>query len=295
MRAKMHDPPRRKVGRRLRFFFVTMVARERSPVFGALGESGVALSPLGERVAAAWAGLRGRFSGATASTFCIMPDHFHGLLILDLEKCGRLWASTVLRGFREETGGDAAWSGERPYVITPFESRALANVRHYIKNNPRRAIWKRAHPERFVRIVGVKRPNLPAEATWTAFGNVLLLASPFLKFMKISGMQPQAEMNRQVDAFVEDARNGWTLASGFISPGERAVLAEVRKERLGPHVRLLPYGIPPKFDPSVALSKEIAEGGAVLLSPFPEYVPWGVTTRANCVEMNRLGALMSPA
>ena len=60
-------------------------------------------------------------------------------------------------------------------------------------------------------------------------------------------------------------------------------------------MRLVPYGIPPKFDPSVALSKEIAEEDSLLLSPFPETVPWGKTTRPNCVEMNRLGALIAPA
>ena len=285
----------RKVGRRLRFFFATMVAQERFPLFGALGETGVALAPAGERVAAAWAGLRANFPGITASTFCVMPDHFHGLLILDLDQCGDTRASEVLRHFREETGGDEVWSDERPYVITPFESVALANVRRYIKNNPKRALWKRMHSDRFVRFVGIKRANLPAEATWTAFGNVLLLASPFLKFMKISGMIPRDEQNRLVDSFIEAAHDGWVLASGFISPGERAVLEAVRARRLGPHVRLLPYGIPAKFDPSVELSREIGEEDSVLLSPCPETVPWGKTTRPNCVEMNRLGARIGPA
>ena len=286
----MMQEAHRKVGRRLRFFFATMVAKGRTPVFGALDEAGVALSPLGERLVAEWAGLRTRFPGVTASTFCIMPDHFHGLLILDLDKCGNIWASTVLRVFREATGGGEIWNDDRPYVITPFESRALSNVRHYVKNNPRRALWKCAHPDRFVRFVGIKRPNLPAEATWTAFGNVLVLASPFLRFLKISGMAPIHQQNEETDAAIAAAREGWTIASGFISPGERAVLKAIREERLCPYVRLLPYGIPEKFDPSVELSREIAEDGAVLLSPFPETVPWGRTTRANCVEMNRLGA-----
>ena len=285
----------RKVGRRLRFFFATLVARERFPLFGALRETGVALAPAGERVAAAWVGLRARFSGVTASTFCVMPDHFHGLLVLDLDQCGKTRAPAALRHFREASGGEEVWSEDRPYVITPFESVSLANVRRYIKNNPKRALWKRAHPDRFTRFAGIKRPNLPAEATWTAFGNVLLLASPFLKFMKISGMLPREEMNAQVDSFVEAAHDGWVLASGFISPGERAVLGAVRARRLGPHVRLLPYGIPAKFDPSVELSREIGEEDSVLLSPFPETVPWGKTTRPNCMEMNRLGAMIGPA
>jgi len=285
----------RKVGRRLRFFFATMVAREHFPLFGALRETGVALAPAGERVAAAWIGLRAMFPGATASTFCVMPDHFHGLLILDLDRCGDTRASAVLRHFRETTGGGGIWSEDRPYVITPFESISLANVRRYIRNNPKRALWKRVHPDRFVRFAGVKRPNLPTEASWTAFGNVLLLASPFLKFMKISGMLPREEMNRQVDSFIEAAHDGRVLASGFISPGERAVLEAVRARRLGPHVRLLPYGIPAKFDPSVELSREIGEEDSVLLSPFPESVPWGKTTRPNCVEMNRLGAMIGTA
>ena len=285
----------RKVGRRLRFFFATLVARERFPLFGALGETGVALAPAGERVAAAWVGLRARFPGVTASTFCVMPDHFHGLLILDLDQCGNTRADTVLRHFRKASGGEEVWSDDHPYVITPFESVALANVRRYIKNNPKRALWKRMHPDRFTRFVGIKRPNLPVETTWTAFGNVLLLASPFLKFMKISGMLSLEEMNRTVDSFIEAAHDGWVLASGFISPGERVVLEAVRARRLGPHVRLLPYGIPAKFDPSVELSREIGEEDSVLLSPFPETVPWGKTTRPNCVEMNRLGAMIGPA
>ena len=278
--------------RPLRFHFATFTVAGRRPVLGALEGAQVRRSPLGERVAKAWWTLGARFPGAIASTYCVMPDHFHGLLIVDIGRCAAK-AAEILEAFRMETGPDL-WAEARPFVITPFESVSLRNVRKYIRTNPARAAWKAAHADRFVRYVGHRAGVLPEEAVWTAFGNLTLLSSPFLRFMKISMHQPLDAIRARIDDFLGMARCGHVLVSGFVSPAERAVLDALREEGAGPYIRLLPYGIPRGFDPSVELSREIAERGALLLSPFPETVPYGQVTRARCVEINRLGAKIAP-
>ena len=279
-----------------------MATRGRMPLFGTLEElptfvrhkngwtqtAHVVPTPLGERLGAEWRLLHGRHPAVTASEFCVMPDHFHGLLMLDLDAAGHLGVETVIREFKERIGTDV-WNEEKPFILTPFDKGSLGSVRRYIRRNPDRALWKRRHPDRFLRVSDLKHPVLPSDVTWTGLGNVMALASPFLVLMSITAKKPLEELQGAIANYVDLANNGHRIVSGFLSPAEREVHKVLRMFHLGPYVRLLPYGIPPKYDPSLEFSREVAEDGALLLSPFPETVPYGKVTRANCVVMNEVG------
>ena len=61
-------------------------------------------------------------------------------------------------------------------------------------------------------------------------------------------------------------------------------------------VKMLPYGLAPRYDPSVDDSRHIAEGRVLILSAFPTNVPSSPISRANCLAMNdRIAALCQKA
>jgi putative transposase len=62
---------------------VTLRTHERSPLFGAAGDHGVALNDAGRMVSQAWLDLEIRFDGVAIDVFVVMPDHLHGLIILN--------------------------------------------------------------------------------------------------------------------------------------------------------------------------------------------------------------------
>ena len=300
--------------RPLRFYFITVTCRNREPIFGRLVESEpgparaprknprakaiphrcrgrVDLTPMGQHVQAVWARLGELCPGVVPSERCVMPDHFHGLFFIDFERCPIATPEATIARFLQETGAET-WNAEAPFVITPFGRKALSQVRRYIRGNPDRALWKRNHPDRFFRMENLRHPILPPEASWTALGNLPLLACPFLFAVQISRRASPEAIETAVQGSMARMRSGYVPFGGFLSPGERAVLDAIQRNRLGPYIRLLPYGIPVRYDPSLEFSREVSEDGALLLSPFPESVPWGVVTRQNCLVMNALGERM---
>jgi len=64
---------------------------------------------------------------------------------------------------------------------------------------------------------GAKRPAL----SWSAIGDVTLLASPFLYPVRLSMKRTAEELESEIAEHVERARHGWTPVCGFLSPGER--------------------------------------------------------------------------
>ena len=89
--------------------------------------------------------------------------------------------------------------------------------------------------------------------------------------------------------------------SGFISPGEKEALRRLKAEPRARFVKLLPYTLPSRYDPSAEDSREIAAGRMLILSPFCD-TP-GISSlemkhnpsaahafRRNCLAMNDIAA-----
>lgn len=111
------------------------------------------------------------------------------LLIVDYSKAREFDILDWFQHFRRE-GEDlvAPLIGEKaPFVwedhfwlLLVNAGRPLAAVRKYIKMNPARKMWKRLNPDRFVRRSGLKHAVLDPSLSWTAIGDLTLLANPFM-------------------------------------------------------------------------------------------------------------------
>ena len=105
-------------------------------------------------------------------------------------------------------------------------------------------------------------------------------------------------------ANVEKARHGMVPVSGFISPGEKEALRRLKAEPRARFVKLLPYTLPARYDPSAEDCREIAAGRLLILSCFRD-TP-GISSldmkhnraaahrfRQNCLAMNDIAARLS--
>ncbi len=308
------------------FFFFTACLEGRPQVLSRLveGEKRPELTEAGEAVKAALLATHARNPALTVSDYVIMPDHVHFLLIADYDRDPAFDPITFIHGWREaaqtvgeETsphpsqlgyhrrgcGGSApdhlqgcggcapgrlgrlTW--ERGYWITlAWYSEQRKAIRDYIRGNPARALWKRAHPDRFALHARLRHAALDPALPWSAVGDLTLLASPFRFAVRLTRWREVAEQEAAIAEAVERARRGMIPVCGFLSPAERELQRRLRAEPTARWIKTVPYGLAPGYDPSLDDSRAIAGGRLLILSSFPPEVARDPILRPNCEAMN---------
>ena len=104
--------------------------------------------------------------------------------------------------------------------------------------------------------------------SFDGIGALPLLGSPFLFHVRLTLKKTVAEHAVAIEEIVEKARHGMVPVSGFISPGEKEALRRLKAEPRARFVKLLPYTLPSRYDPSAEDSREIAAGRLLILSCF---------------------------
>lgn len=189
--------------------------------------------------------------------------------------CGKeLQTETSLR-FGEAAGGArgphrSVVFARDCYIELSFDARQLKAIRRYIRLNPARALWKLAHPDRFICHRAVKSDRLArfAPSLFDGIGALPLLGSPFLFHVRLTLKKSVAEHEAAIAEIVDKARRGMIPVSGFISPGEVEALRRLKAEPCARFIKLLPCELPPRYDPSAEDSREIAAGRLLILSCF---------------------------
>ncbi len=170
-----------------------------------------------------------------------------------------------------------------------FSSRQLKAIRKYIRNNPARALWKRANPDMFVCRAHFRHPALDPSLPWTACGDLTLLGNPFMVAVSLTRKKTLAEHESEIAALVEKARQGWVIVCGFLSPGEKELGRRLKAEPKARWIKTMAQGLPPRFDPSVEDSRYLAEHRQLMLSALPIGAPFDWNS---CHAMNDLAAAM---
>ena len=206
------------------------------------------------------------------------------------------------------TGGAGAkppaFAWERAFWLDlPMSPRHLKATRHYIRLNPARLLWKTRHPDLFRCCRAIKAARLArfGAQRFDGLGNLTLLGSPFLFHVRLTLKKSLAEHAEAIDQIVERAKRGEVPVSGFISPGEKEALRRLKAEQTARFIKLMPFTLPDRYDPSAEDSREIAAGRLEILSGFTDTS--AITSRdmrlspaaahafrANCLAMNDLAA-----
>ena len=129
------------------WYFLTIMAQGRQPVFGAINEGGkIKLSRAGEAVAACWLQLGQNYPQVHLDVWQLMPDHIHFIL-------GLLPTSAKPKPLGQLVGAFKASATRRVRVVRPDldtlwqrsyydriirNAKELKEIRAYIQNNPHR-------------------------------------------------------------------------------------------------------------------------------------------------------------
>lgn len=64
-------------------YFVTLCVQGRECLFGGIVQDDMVLNEAGRKVEEAWRLLPGRFMSVTVDEFVVMPNHLHGIILLN--------------------------------------------------------------------------------------------------------------------------------------------------------------------------------------------------------------------
>jgi len=290
---------------------LTMVIEGRRPLFGRLYRTGddarIELTPLGNAVRDAWWDIPRYHPQVRILDLQMMPDHLHGIIQVMEQMPYDL--SRVVRGFK--TGCGRAYLKLMPTVATVsqqtmgahpehgllfetgFNDRILKKHgqltvwRHYLRDNPRRLLMKREHPDLFC----VQRGLIVRGMQFSAIGNRFLLDYPELVQVRCSRRLTDSEITAVTNAFVEQAEAGAVLVSPCISRGEKAVM-RCAFDRGLPLVILQENGFTDLAKPGGKRMEACASGRLLLLAPWEHHNEQRTITRHQCLELNEMARMI---
>jgi putative transposase len=141
-------------------YFVTVVTRGRVPLFGEILDGEMHLNRCGEIVQRAWFDLPRHYSNAELGAFVIMPNHVHGIIILDDDRRGGSASGRAPESDRTITGlGTLLEETEtRPYgkyhglseIVRAFKSFSARRINRS-RRLPGVPVWQRNYYEHIIR------------------------------------------------------------------------------------------------------------------------------------------------
>lgn len=157
----------------------------------------------------------------------------------------------------------------------------LPTWQNYLRDNPRRLMMKRTHPEWLRPFFGLK----VGTTTYSSLGNRALLRSPHRIAVRVSrrfdGNQIEIEKIRYLDM----ARQGTVLVSPAISPGEKQVMRSAFDAGL-PTIVIVENGFTPLTKPKGEQFDACAEGRLLLLAPWEHHNEKRAITAFQCQQLN---------
>jgi REP element-mobilizing transposase RayT len=124
-------------------YFVTICTYQRAHLFGEIDNGQMRMNAAGLIAAQEWNRLPSRQGGLGIDAFVIMPNHLHGVIVLDrlgpptLGVVIRAFKAAAARAIRLEADPDFAWQRNYYERIIRTDS-SMDRVRAYIVGNPTR-------------------------------------------------------------------------------------------------------------------------------------------------------------
>ena len=284
---------------------------------GSDDEPRMVLSELGQRVSDEWWGIPRYYPQIDIIALQMMPDHLHGVLFVR-EKM-KYDLSRVVRGFK--TGCNHAYRelvAGVPYVATesqhtreiqqprPKEDRThgllfargfndrillrqgqLERWLQYLKDNPRRLLMKREHPDLF----RIQRGLMVGAQSFSAIGNRFLLERPERLQVQCSRSSTDEQIHAKTEEFLKLARQGAVLVSPSISKGEKHIMRAAFEEGL-PLIILQENGFSDLAKPGGQRMEACARGQLLLLAPWEHHNERLTIRRDQCLSLNALAKML---
>ena len=296
-------------------YMLTMAVEGRRPIFGRVygssDDARIELTELGCAVRDEWWNIPSYYPQVKVFELQMMPDHLHGILFASEPlSCG---LSGVVRGFKTGCGrayrrliaplpvatkSQQTMKGSHPEHGLLFEpgyndlvlrtDDEYQRWKHYLRDNPRRLLMKREHPE-------LLRPffNLQLGShSYNGIGNRALLSAPQRMAVRVSRRLTGQQLEAEVARYMEAARSGTVLISPAISPGEKRVMRQAFDLHL-PTIVVLRNGFTPLSKPQGEQFYACAEGRLLMLSAWEHTNERVTLTASDCQQMNLMAIELS--
>ena len=176
--------------------------------------------------------------------------------------------------------------GYNDLILRSYEE--LQNWEHYLRDNPRRLLLKRARPDWL-------RPffNLKIGATtYSGIGNRNLLRSPRRLPVRVSRRLTKEQIEAVTTQYMEAARHGAVLVSPAISPGEKQVMRTAFDAGF-PTIVLMENGFTAMSKPKGEQFDACANGRLLMLSPWEHHNEKRAINAAQCTQLNLMAIEIS--
>ena len=133
-------------------YYITICSYQRECIFGEVINSKMVLNDLGKLIETYWRNLPKRFPNISVTPYIVMPNHLHGIIIIDQTAalgCGKPHPyapeSTPTMNQRASIGNDGLFG-----IIRTFKS-STTTAANRIYETPGRKLWQRNYYDRIVR------------------------------------------------------------------------------------------------------------------------------------------------
>jgi len=123
-------------------YLLTLCSFDKLDLFGRVVDSTVELSQLGQIAEKCWLDLPLHFQNAELDSFIIMPNHFHGILVLNCR--GTACRAQAFEAFSEPV------SNSVPTIVRSFKSAVTRRIRE-LSGDSEMVVWQRGYHEHVIR------------------------------------------------------------------------------------------------------------------------------------------------
>ena len=215
---------------------VTMVAKDRQPLFGSLAHDGaeavVEKTPIGWILVNQQRRLLELCPEIKILADKVMPDHHH--MVVQVRCTMPRSIKEVLRGYMQGCKEAARKLGvtENLYDAPPFyrvltHKGQLHAMIEYVKANAERAWQRKQNPELF----RMHRETLVCGLQFTSMGNHFLLDWPERQLVEMSRSASEEQIKKRLAEVMAAAHNGAVTYTAAISNGERLIARTVREQK----------------------------------------------------------------
>jgi putative transposase len=124
-------------------YFVTICTQNKECLFGEIVKGEMVLNDAGRIVQTTWDELPTRYTNVTLDTYAIMPNHFHGIIILNPEPVGA-------RSSRPNNDGRENRAPTLGKIIAYFKYQTTKQI-NMARNTGTQKLWQRNYYEHVIR------------------------------------------------------------------------------------------------------------------------------------------------
>ncbi len=131
-------------------YFVTLRVHGDEPLFGYIEDGAMILSEIGQIAEAYWREIPGHFRNVELDEFIVMPDHVHGIIIIE---GGETPPQQRRRGEVASPESEVASPIQRPtlgQIVAYYKYQTTKKI-NQIHNTPGNRFWQRNYYERIIR------------------------------------------------------------------------------------------------------------------------------------------------